>query len=257
MADCSSDDEYNSCDCLSEDEHDREPIVIKSRYVKKNKTWDSKYICNNEKIKNYHLNRRIDGQHILNIKKGVKSNGYVLGIITLGKVNRSYYIINGQHRYAALKELLKEGCIIENIPVEVYHLSYTTELRKLYNESNCLVKESASVIYELVADVIENLEARFNNIRASNKNKGNIDSRTLRDEMEKRFKETFDPNKMFKLVCEQNDEMIRRPNDNLRKLTKRKKVFNDEYIEKCKAKGFILGIDDNFKFLNKIQKDYH
>ena len=51
--------------------------------------------------------------------------------------------------------------------------------------------------------------------------------------------------------------MLLRPNKNLLELTKREATFTNEKIDLYKRQGFILGIDDKFKFLTDIKDNYY
>ena len=258
MADCSSSSEeveYDSC------ESDDEKVVVKTvtvvpRVKRRVKSWNSSELCMDDNIRTYGLNRVLDEKHSLILKKGIKENGYVQGIITIAQIGDKKYILNGQHRYRALKKLLEENFRIDKISVEIYYVKKKADLIRLYNESNCLVKEGAFKISTIVANVIGKLMDRFpTEIRQSNRNKNYIDSRVLREALERIFN-TFNPDDMFKHICDFNDEMLLRPNKNLLKLTKRK-TFTNVKIDLYKRQGFILGIDDEFQFLKDIKKNYY
>ena len=139
---------------------------------------------------------------------------------TLAYYKGKYRILNGQHRYKVIKSLYQEGKIINDIILEIFTAKNRFILKKLYKESNCLVKEGATDIVTCVDDTMGKLIIRFpDKIRPNHKSLVRIDSRAFRVELEKRFKKEFDSDQMFTLIDEQNDEMMRRPYENLRKLT--------------------------------------
>ena len=64
------------------------------------------------------------------------NNYKFLGVLSLCRMNDKYYLIDGQHRYSAMKKLYKDYGINFNIFIQIYDVNSMIKLRNIYENIN-------------------------------------------------------------------------------------------------------------------------
>ena len=130
--------------------------------MQKGKTWTIKEIIPSDKnIRFFNGNRNVDLKRVKDLKESMVAHG-VLSAITVMKKNRNYFIVDGQHRYAAAKELeyTLPAIVIKEIGVDA--IKDMNTIQKSWSLSNFadfyteMADEQAKAYYEEINNVQKN-----------------------------------------------------------------------------------------------------
>ena len=75
----------------------------------------SDYLCTLD-ILNWHKNRKVDFKKVQRMKKAIRDQNHVEGILYLAKYDNIYFCYDGIHRIRALQELSKNAsyaCVVD------------------------------------------------------------------------------------------------------------------------------------------------
>lgn len=100
--------------------------------MKKVQIFESEYICTLD-ILNWHKNRKVDPKKVQKIKKAIKEQNYVEGIIYLAKYDNIYFCYDGIHRIRAVNELFSHfdksyKCVVDIIDYSENNIQQRLEI---------------------------------------------------------------------------------------------------------------------------------
>jgi hypothetical protein len=181
-------------------------------------------------------------------------------MLTVACIGSKEYLLDGQHRLAAMKRIYEEDNSIDHeIAVEYITLSNMKEIDKYYQKLNertlapkvkCSIEETRT-IYKLFEENFPNyIKTTETKIPYLNKNK-------LIEELDKRFDSTDDVELLWEVILELNEYYEKNIKKILRE--KRKDLQNPEKIVtaiKQNRTHFYLGVIKKFKWLDEVKERY-
>jgi hypothetical protein len=217
-------------------------------------------------IKLYNANRNIDTERTKIMVKKYKNKKInfppliVAHIVDKEIEKDEYVLIDGQHRYYCMKQLLIEHNIDTMFTYKLYDCSNLDELEELFGDINCNIKFDNMFPYKSIGKLIDKLELYFKT--SVSKAKYNRDYKFNPDKLkvklvELKFFETHDNtvdevfNKIIELNNKIGEEYLKKKEK--KKLIKWETVFL-EHIQYAKKNVMYLLFIDDFAWLDDLVK---
>jgi hypothetical protein len=172
-----------------------------------------------------------------------------------------YVLIDGQHRYYCMKQLLMDNNIDTIFTYKLYQCHSMEELEELFSDINCNIQIDDILPYKKTGKLVEKLEAYFKS--SISKAKFNRDYKFNPDKLkvkliELKFFEKYGNSidDVFKKIIELNEKMGQEYYQKKleKKLLKHELNFLS-YIEKAKTNVMYLLFKDDFGWLDFLVKN--
>ncbi|ULY68459.1 hypothetical protein [Chlorella virus XW01] len=226
---------------------------------------DNKILDNLKKLS---LNRKLNYSHwneLLNFYKSIEGEEILIpNIISVGLFNNKFYILDGQHRIKAIKELLKYKKIKVKITLNLYIVNERKELLILIDKINSSLLLSFDLnISNDILELIEMIKNKFHIIKNNEKKSILIESN------KKAVRPFLSEYKLVNKLKELNIIGINKPDKILKKILK----INNKYklilqenpkhftfltkkmIETATSYDCYLGLDKNYEWIDNIIDD--
>jgi len=217
-------------------------------------------------IKLYHANRNIDAERTkaMVFKYKTKPINFppliIAHIIDEEYQKDEYVLIDGQHRYSCMKQLLMESNIDTIFTYKLYICKSVEELEELFTDINCNIKFENMFPYKKTGKLIDKLEAYFRT--SVSKAKYNRDYKFNPDKLkaklvEMKFFEQYDNpvDDVFKKILELNEKLCQYYyKQKLEKKLLKHEIFFLEHIEKAKNNVMYLLFKDDFSWIDLLVK---
>ena len=203
----------------------------------------------------YMYQRQKNEEHIKKLEEGIKKTGYLYHNLILVDIPSKYTIsiVDGQHRYEALKSIIKNEYNITTICVDVIKIDDENHLIELYESINHYLPHDMEKIREdrRYIEFVKMIKEKFGD-------KSITDNQVNRKHYlrEKLLKEKIQEEKLLSKYTEEElcERIIAYNKKKGKEILKDKKKYSSSLkdIERCKERNFWLGfkpIDDWIKNL--------
>ena len=217
-------------------------------------------------IKLYNANRNIDMERTKVMVKKYKTKKInfppliIAHIVDIEIEKDEYVLIDGQHRYYCMKQLLIEHNIDTMFTYKLYDCSKLEELEDLFVDINCNIKFDNMFPYKSIGKLIDKLEIHFKH--SVSKAKYNRNYKFNPDKLkvklvELKFFETYDNtvDEVFDKILELN---VKTGADYLKKKAQKKlykwQLTLLEHIQNAKNNVMYLLLIEDFEWLDELIK---
>lgn len=217
-------------------------------------------------IKLYNANRNIDSDRTKAMVKKYKTKKInfpplIIAHIVDKEIEKDEYVlIDGQHRYYCMKQLLIENNIDTMFTYKLYDCFNLDELEELFVDINCNIKFDNMFPYKSIGKLIDKLEIHFRH--SVSKAKHNRNYKFNPDKLkvklvELKFFETYDNtvdevfDKILELNNKKGEEYIKKKA--LKKLYKWQLTLLEQ-IQNAKNNSMYLLLIENFEWLDELVK---
>ena len=245
---------------------------IITKYISNNVFYhNNNIICSlvDNKILNYlkklSLNRKLNYSHwnnLLNFYKSIDNEEILIpNIISIGLFDNKFYILDGQHRIKAIKELLKEKNVKVKINLNLYIVSQRKELLTLIDNINKSLLLTFDVnISNDILELIEMLKDKFFIIKNNQKksiimesNKKAVRPFLSEYKLGDKFKEyniigINKPDKIFRKIIKINNKYKLLVEENPKQFNS----ITNTMIETANSYNCYLGLDKNYEWINNL-----
>ena len=247
----SSDDEYSSDD--EEGNYFLRHMIYEDGYKKLFKTDARDFV---PEIKLWAQQRPINKKHIEKLEKEVKLNKHFKGNMKLLlDKNNNCRLIDGQHRYYALKNIMeKDSKFNINIILEVYetdNIESDNSIKIFKDVNNCLNIKISDLPNIKASSVLNSLCLEFPDmfvdVKAGCKkvNRPRINKKILYEKIKEYFVDTkYNDKNLLDQILEKNRAYGLRGRTSF--------GVSDKMYETCKKSGFYLGLDKYFNWINYL-----
>ena len=186
--------------------------------------------------------------------KIIKNNFKIYSPCAVVLIDGKYFLIDGQHRQQAIKELINEGNVYfeQTIPVFLYKVETTNEAIDLFMKINDTKPlEPKDTPDAKIIKLVEKLERHFKKAIKDNATRTVYPYITLRDLAEHLRKHYKDKNinveKEFKKIIEINECYKLTKIPNIRSINKNKSA-----LKKAQTSNFYLGLDEKWSWVDNL-----
>lgn len=210
-------------------------------------------------IENWAFNRPLKPKRVRELKGEIKAaGGRSLGFYTVGKLGNRCYLVNGQHRRAALTELFEENQDFNTtLFIELYPVNSEEEIvqlfRKVNNTEPLDPRETPNIA---VMDAVNALAKEYN---IAIKNSGeksvyypHIAMKELSERIKPLIRETTTGTQIVTLVNKLNSRYSRM---NINTIPNVRQPLLAKTVEKARKSRFYLGLDEQWSWLLDFEKE--
>ena len=203
------------------------------------------------------FNRKINIEHAIKIrdemKNDYKRNGHFnfYDLIQLAKIDNKYYVIDGQHRFVAYKNLIKKNKYnVQKIPCMIKFCKDEEEGYELIcNINNRLVIKKEDFIKYKMHDIVEGIEKMFDKIQVWGTNRPKINKNKFIEKIKNN--DNIENMKLDEIIAQ-----INKINNNVRaiKRNKRSKAnISKKLHDYADENNFYLFYDNNLNWIDNIK----
>lgn len=203
------------------------------------------------------FNRKLDHARVIELRKAIRESGFVQGSSSIARCDDRYYIVDGQHRQAAIKQLIgKTLDADQELALIIYDVDDDEEIIDLFVKVNNtkpldpkdtpnsiiikVVKKlgadfKTAIVFDKVRTVYPYILAKELQERLSNINLDGISEKRL-------YTEIRNLNRLYENRCKKDNINI----PNMRN--------NKKSIEKARSTGFYLGLNEKWSWIEALDK---
>jgi len=213
-------------------------------------------ICIDEllKIDLWAFNRPLDIKHVKEIKSQIIKTKYIHGIFCIAYLinEKKYYIIDGQHRYTALKDIKKKH-LIKDVVVNIYTVEQEQDIVQLFKDINntkpLSPKETPNLV---IVSALEKLETDYP--EAIKNGDKTVYPYLLKKDIHERLKQidiNCDANELYLCIKRINKLYSK---TKITEIPNVRSKITVNTVKKTKTSNFYLGLDEKWSWIEQVEE---